>query len=181
LYSALKSKDVVVPWATEQSIAWLRNWLIDRWRDRLYLLSFAFSALTLLVGRQEEHPACKKLSDEVLVQLSVWSEVQMICIWSSWCHCHPFITCFIKIQNGLNILVPSYPGCCGKEAVKQVSVLYLMSLTCASCEKSSNLWLMKMELEVKLRGIVFMSHLPSAIDQQQHRVGPGAVSKWVIV
>ena len=27
--------------------------------------------LTLLVGRQEEHPACKKLSDEVLVWLSV--------------------------------------------------------------------------------------------------------------
>ena len=27
----------------------------------------AFSALTLLVGRQEGHPACKKLSDEVLV------------------------------------------------------------------------------------------------------------------
>ena len=36
----------------------------------------AFSALTLLVGRQEGHPACKKLSDEVLVWLSVWSEVQ---------------------------------------------------------------------------------------------------------
>ena len=43
----------------------------------------AFSALTLLVGRQEEHPACKKLSDEVLAWLCVWSEVQMICIWSS--------------------------------------------------------------------------------------------------
>jgi len=26
----------------------------------------AVGALTLLVGRQEEHPACKKLSDEVL-------------------------------------------------------------------------------------------------------------------
>jgi len=26
----------------------------------------AFSALTLLVGRQEEHLACKKLSDEML-------------------------------------------------------------------------------------------------------------------
>jgi len=26
----------------------------------------AFSASTLLVGRQERHPACKKLSDEVL-------------------------------------------------------------------------------------------------------------------
>jgi len=34
----------------------------------------------LLVGRQEEHPACKKLSVEVLAWLSVWSEVQMICI-----------------------------------------------------------------------------------------------------
>ena len=42
----------------------------------------AFSALTLLVGRQEGHPACKKLSGEVLAWLSVWSEVQT-CICSS--------------------------------------------------------------------------------------------------
>ena len=40
----------------------------------------AFSALTLLVGLQEGHMACKKLSREVLACLSVWSEVQMICI-----------------------------------------------------------------------------------------------------
>jgi len=33
----------------------------------------AFSALMLLVGRQEGHPACKKLSGEVLAWLSVWS------------------------------------------------------------------------------------------------------------
>ena len=33
----------------------------------------AFSALTLLVGRQEGHLACKKLSGWVLAQLSVWS------------------------------------------------------------------------------------------------------------
>jgi len=39
--------------------------------------------LTLLVGRQEEHPAHKKLSDGVLAWLSVWSVAQMICIWSS--------------------------------------------------------------------------------------------------
>jgi len=49
----------------------------------LHLCIYAFSALTLLVGRQEEHPACKKLTDEVLVWLSVWSEVQIACIWSS--------------------------------------------------------------------------------------------------
>ena len=42
----------------------------------------AFSALTLLVGRQEGHPACKKLSSVVLAWLSVWSEVQT-CIWRS--------------------------------------------------------------------------------------------------
>ena len=36
----------------------------------------AFSALTLLVGRHEGHPACKKLSGGVLAWLSVWSEVQ---------------------------------------------------------------------------------------------------------
>jgi len=51
----------------------------------------AFSALTLSVGRQEEHSVCKKLvmTDLVLVWLSVWSEVQIVCIWSSWCHCRP--------------------------------------------------------------------------------------------
>jgi len=43
----------------------------------LLLLQFyfycAFSALTLLVGRQEGHPACKKLSGGVLAWLTVWS------------------------------------------------------------------------------------------------------------
>jgi len=43
---------------------------------------YAFSALTLLVGRQEGHPACKKLSGGVLARLSVWSKVQT-CIWPS--------------------------------------------------------------------------------------------------
>jgi len=38
-----------------------------------YLLHESFSALTLLVGRQEGHPACKKLSGGVLAWLSVWS------------------------------------------------------------------------------------------------------------
>jgi len=42
----------------------------------LYFISDgAFSALTLLFGRQEQHPACKKLSGGVLAWLSVWNEV----------------------------------------------------------------------------------------------------------
>jgi len=43
-----------------------------------YMISLAISALILLVGHREEHPACKKLSDEVLVWLSVWTEVHMM-------------------------------------------------------------------------------------------------------
>ena len=84
----------------------------------------SFSALTLLVGRQEGHQACK-LSDEVLAWLAVWSEVQMICIWFSWCHCHPIVSCFIKIQNGFIFLVPAYPGCPRKEDVERVFVFCL--------------------------------------------------------
>jgi len=46
------------------------------------IMKVAFSALTLLVGWQQGHPACKILSGGVLAWLSVWSEVQT-CIWPS--------------------------------------------------------------------------------------------------
>ena len=36
--------------------------------------------MTLLIGRQEGHPACKKTSGGVLTWLSVWSEMQT-CIY----------------------------------------------------------------------------------------------------
>ena len=42
------------------------------------LFLFAFSALMLLIARQEGHPACKKQSGGVLA----WSRVQT-CIWPS--------------------------------------------------------------------------------------------------
>jgi len=58
-------------------------------------ISDAFSALALLVGQQEGHLACKKLSDEVLAWLSVWSEVQT-CIWPSRCHCHSMSLASVK-------------------------------------------------------------------------------------
>jgi len=42
-------------------------------RHHFYMLTtYAVSALTLLVGRQEGHPACKKLSGGVLAWLSLW-------------------------------------------------------------------------------------------------------------
>ena len=45
--------------------------------------------LTLLVGRQEGHPACKKLSGEVFAWLSVWNEVQT-------CHCRSLSLASVK-------------------------------------------------------------------------------------
>ena len=58
-------------------------------------LWFCNCALTLLVGRQEGHLACKKLSGGVLAWLFVWSEVHT-CIWPSWCHCHSLSLASVK-------------------------------------------------------------------------------------
>ena len=63
--------------------------------------------------------------DAVLAWLSVWSEVQIIFIRSSWCHCHPIISCFTKIQNGSAFWVLAYPGCHGTEAVKGYGMCYV--------------------------------------------------------
>jgi len=57
----------------------------------------AFSALTLLVGWQEGHPAPKKLSGMVLAWLSVCSEMQTY-IWPSWCHFHSLSLASVKYR-----------------------------------------------------------------------------------
>ena len=63
----------------------------------------AFSALTLLVGRLEGHPACKKASGGVLAWLSVWSEMQT-CIWPSGLHCHSLFLASVKSRMVLPFL-----------------------------------------------------------------------------
>ena len=75
----------------------------------------------LLVGRQEEHPACKKLSGGVLAWLSVWNEVQT-CIVAQLMPLPLTVSCFSKIQIGFTFLVPAHPGSPGKRAVKRVGV-----------------------------------------------------------
>jgi len=54
----------------------------------------------MLVGWQEGHPACKKLSSGVLAWLSVWSEMQT-CIWPIWCHCHSLSLAPVKSKLAL--------------------------------------------------------------------------------
>ena len=62
------------------------------------MVYLAFSASMLLVGWQEGHPACKNwvVTAKILGWLSVCSKVQMIGIWSSWCHSHSIISCSLS-------------------------------------------------------------------------------------
>jgi len=75
--------------------------------------AFTFSALTLLVGRQEGHPACKKQSG-VVICLERGADLHMAQL-------SPLpltVFCSSEIQIGFTFLVPAYPGCLGKEADK---------------------------------------------------------------
>jgi len=80
----------------------------------------AFSALVLLVGWQEGHPACKKLSGGVLEWLCLERGADM-----RMAQLMPLpltVSCFSKIQIGFTFLVPTNPGSPGKRAVKRVCV-----------------------------------------------------------
>jgi len=80
--------------------------------------ALAFSALTLLVGRQEGHPACKKLSGGVLAWLclELGADLHMAQLMPL-----PLtVSCFSKIQIGFAFLVPAHPGSPSKRAVKRV-------------------------------------------------------------
>jgi len=65
-------------------------------------MKFTFGALMRLVGRQEGHLACKKLSGGVLAWLSVWSEVQT-CIWST---ANATATHYLLLQYNLYWFLP---------------------------------------------------------------------------
>jgi len=72
-----------------------------------------FSALTLLVGWQEGHPACKKTEwwgAGVVICLERGADLHMAQLMPL-----PLtITCFSKIQIGFTFLVPTDPGSLGK-------------------------------------------------------------------
>ena len=86
----------------------------------MYVCS-AFSALTLLVGRQEGHPACKKLSGGVLAWLFCLERGADLHMAQQM----PLpltVSCFSKIQIGFTFLVPAHPGSPENSAVKRVCV-----------------------------------------------------------
>ena len=90
----------------------------------LFSLS-AFSALMLLAGRQEGHPACKKTErcDAGMV----------ICLeWGADLHMAQLmplpltVSCFSKIQIGFTFLVPAHLCIPGKRAIKRVCSLWCL-------------------------------------------------------
>ena len=71
----------------------------------------AFSALTLLFGRQEGHLAFKKLSGGVLAWLSVWRLERGADLHMAQRIPLPLtVSCFSKIQICFTFLVPAHPG-----------------------------------------------------------------------
>jgi len=86
----------------------------------------AFSALMLLVGRQEGHPACKKTEwwgAGVVICLERGADMHMAQLMPL----SLTVSCSSKIQIGFTFLVPAYPGCPGKEAVKWLCMVALRS------------------------------------------------------
>ena len=82
-------------------------------------LKIAFSALTLLVGRQEGHPACK--NGVVRCWHGYLSGTRCRLAYGP-ADATATVCCFSKIQTGFAFLVPAHLGSPGKRAVKRVCV-----------------------------------------------------------
>jgi len=115
-----KGRDLLVVsnrWQTQMHICKLIRWLFST--------GTAFGALTLFVGRQEE------------------SDWVMRCWWGylSGARCrlfacgptyatasqNPIVSCLIWIQISFTFLLPAYPDCPGKDAIKMGLVVVVVS------------------------------------------------------
>jgi len=97
-------------------------------KRRSQLLLFAFSALTLLVGRQEGHPACKKpwqWGVGVVICLERGADLHM----SQLMPLPLTVSCFSKIQIGFTFLVLAYPGRPGKGPLNGCVCYYYERIT----------------------------------------------------
>jgi len=99
--------------------------ILHRFRDRILVIvaslqlivsvKLAFSALTLLVGRQEWHPGCKKWGDggggHCLVRME-WCP-------AGWSVCLPLLIFPCVITSRSSLLALAHPGGPGKMAIKR--------------------------------------------------------------
>jgi len=98
---------------------------IEKFCTSYFQDQFAFSDLTLLVGRQEGHPACK--------ELEWWGTGMVICLerdadlhMAQLMPLLPTVSCFSKIQIDFTFLVPVHlgTGSPGKRSIKRVCVYF---------------------------------------------------------
>jgi len=82
---------------------------------------FAFSALTLLVGWQEGHLACKVDGD---ADICLGRGADLHVAWLM--PLPPTVSCFSNIKIGFTFLVLAHPGSPGQRAVKWVLLLLLL-------------------------------------------------------
>jgi len=91
------------------------------------------SALTLLVGRQEGHPACKRHKSGggagVVVCLERGADLHIAQLMPL----PPTVSCFSKIQIGFTFLVPAHLSSPGQRAVKRVCVCVCVRACVRAC------------------------------------------------
>jgi len=90
-------------------------------QNELDVCAFAFSALMLLVGQQDGHPACKKTEwwgAGVVICLERGADLHIAMLMPV-----PLtVSCFSEIQIGFTFLVAAHPGSPRKRAIKWVCV-----------------------------------------------------------
>jgi len=97
----------------------LWSWIAMHLKIKTYYgIITAFSALTLLVGQQEGHPACKKLGDgaggHCLVRMEWWP--------AGWSVCLPLLIFPGTSKSRSSLLAPAHPGGPRKRDVKWLCV-----------------------------------------------------------
>jgi len=101
-----------------------RAWVGKRARvqnNKMASDSFKVFKFSLLVGRQEGHPACKNTElwgAGMVIRLERGGDLHM----AQRIPLPLTVSCFSKVQTGFTFLVPAHPGGPGQRAVKRVCV-----------------------------------------------------------
>ena len=118
---------------------------------------FAFSALTLLVGRQEGHLACKK-------NMEWWGADMVICLERGADDLHmvqlmplpPHHLLLLQNPEWFILLVTAYPDCPEKKAIKWLCMCVSLSPFCNTCPYHRNLFCCSTEIS-RLRHLFLVS------------------------
>ena len=117
------------------------DWMVMDFGKSTLILKFTFCALTqsLLVGRQEEHPACKNWVMRCWCSYLSGARCRLSAHGPADATAIPIISCLVKIQTGFtflwliqNLQSTPYLGSCGHENIGSVAD--------SSAAKSDNCW-----------------------------------------